>query len=361
MIKKNLFLLFCFYLFVVQSAICWFLRHDCNFFRLACINFLVFIVIAIFSKEENENVDSKGTTHKINANKEFEVKEEKTVVKRVSQWKKYPISNIRFFIIAVLVWIFLRLWLSDTIMHLRLIISIAWSFVIYLLLWAIFWSKIAKTKITLLYVVLLILSWIRSIINFFDLVWNIDQIFSNQNTWEVLEIVNEEDVLWTGIIDNSVEELSWDNLTWELYSGDVLSWEYLSWGSENIETFEENTWNTLDLWDPNQLATFREVLKFLFTNTTLDTNTNVSFKNVSKLDENYAYFRTAYDKKMIWTDIIPTQKPTCETFVVMKWLNEWWNVWSYSNIKDAYWKYASANWKLPGCKYWSYIKIWEMK
>jgi hypothetical protein len=90
-------------------------------------------------------------------------------------------------------------------------------------------------------------------------------------------------------------------------------------------------------------------------------DTKVAFKNISKTNADYPYFRTAYEKKMIWTDIQPNQKPSCETFVVMKWLAEWWKVWTYSNIKQAYWQYAKENWKLPNCKYWSNIKIWEMK
>ena len=372
MIKKNLFLLFCFYLFVIQIWICGIFWHDNKFFVLAAINLVIMLLILIFTKNSDEsNTQTKNTEKAHNTHhKEYEVKEwEYTPVSvhRVNQWKKKSVSNIRFFIISVLAWIFAWFWICDMATHLKLLICTAWAFLVYLLLWSIFGSKIFKTKLSILYIFCLIMAWIWSIINMFNLLWNMNGWDTDINTWSVSDktwtvFVDEKEVINTWIIDNSVD--TWMILSWT-NSGDIITGEVAienTWTEIKQElTDEENTGTIRYSWWDNSLATFTDVLKFLLKDTTLLKDTKVAFKNVSKSNADYPYFRTAYEKKMIGTDIQPNQKPSCETFVVMKWLVEWWKVWTYSNIKQAYWQYASSNWKLPNCKYWSNIKIWEMK
>jgi hypothetical protein len=64
---------------------------------------------------------------------------------------------------------------------------------------------------------------------------------------------------------------------------------------------------------------------------------------------------------MIWTDINPDKNTLCETYIVMKWLAEWRNVWNYSNIKEAYRNYAKNHNMLPNCKYWTYVTLWDLQ
>ena len=61
--------------------------------------------------------------------------------------------------------------------------------------------------------------------------------------------------------------------------------------------------------------------------------------------------------RMIGSDTDPSKIVSCETYITMKWLAEWWNVWSYvkSEIKSAYWKKASELWELNWCTKWSYV------
>ena len=104
-------------------------------------------------------------------------------------------------------------------------------------------------------------------------------------------------------------------------------------------------------------VTMWEAVKSLVWWSTLSTKTNVSFKYVSKSNELYPYFKTAQEKWMIGTDTDPSKIVSCETYITMKWLWEWWNVWNYvkSEIKSAYWKKATELWKLNWCEKWKYV------
>ena len=92
-------------------------------------------------------------------------------------------------------------------------------------------------------------------------------------------------------------------------------------------------------------------------NEKLSTKTDLTFSFIWKSNPDYAYYKTAYEKKMIWKDLQPTKNLMCETYVVMKGLVEEWNVWTYSDIKQAYWAYAKNNWLLPNCQYGKYVTL----
>lgn len=103
-----------------------------------------------------------------------------------------------------------------------------------------------------------------------------------------------------------------------------------------------------------QNITFLEGIKYL-----LDTNqvplskkTSTNFDYMAKSDPNYAYFETAREKGLIGKNINPQGEISCDTYIVMKWLIEWWNVGSYSknDIKWVYWEKASQLWKLNWCQ-----------
>jgi hypothetical protein len=60
---------------------------------------------------------------------------------------------------------------------------------------------------------------------------------------------------------------------------------------------------------------------------------------------------------MIGTDTDPSKLVSCETFITMKWIREWRDVWTYtkSNVKSVYWAKAEQLWKLNWCTKWSYV------
>jgi hypothetical protein len=105
-----------------------------------------------------------------------------------------------------------------------------------------------------------------------------------------------------------------------------------------------------------------EAVKSLLAWVTLSNKTNTTFKYVSKTSELYPYFKTAQEKWMIWTDTDPSKIVSCETYITMKWIWEWWNVGNYSKneIKTAYRNKAIELWKLNGCKKWAYVTKWNL-
>ncbi len=133
----------------------------------------------------------------------------------------------------------------------------------------------------------------------------------------------------------------------------------LTWESLNIE----NILNEDVSVDLSKNATFADVIKYLIdaNSIKLIENKNIKFDYVSYNNIDYPYYRTAYSLWMIGKTLNPSKTLLCETFVVMMWLAEKWNVWSYTDIKQAYWNYAKTNDKLPNCKYWKFLTIADLK
>jgi hypothetical protein len=67
-------------------------------------------------------------------------------------------------------------------------------------------------------------------------------------------------------------------------------------------------------------ATFEDVIKTLINQNELILNNikNIKFNYISTSSEDYAYYRTAYEQKMIGKSINPNKNLLCETYIVMK-------------------------------------------
>lgn len=173
------------------------------------------------------------------------------------------------------------------------------------------------------------------------------------NTWDT-EILNNTWLVETWVVE-----------TWAV-ENETGSVEANTWNTENSEVVAEpvaeNQASELSPEEAKKQVTMWEAIKSLLSNATLSTNTKTTFKYVSKSNELYPYFKTAQEKWMIWTDTDPSKIISCETYITMKWLREWWNVWNYvkSEIKSAYWKKATELWKLNGCQKWKYVTKWNL-
>ena len=329
--KKNLFLLFSFYFFVLQSVFAWLLRKEPKFYYLALINCVFICLIAFFSRDTNASVDEKSQWRYEN------------VMKKEPEFK---ISHIWIFLISFLFGILVVFWLKDVVLYLRVWAWLLWAIIVFLFGWLIFNYKAFRVWEWKFYLVLLILVLIRSIIKLLNIDFSVFNFKSNEETsdlsWEVVEeniVIPEEGV----ILDDSVE----DNLIWADEEISDELWE-----------FAEIFWEDVDLDD---LATFSDVIKYLLKDEKLSTKTDLAFSYIGKSNPDYAYYRTAYEKKMIWKDLQPTKNLMCETYVVMKWLVEEWKVWTYSDIKLAYWNYAKDNGLLPDCQYGEYVTFRAIK
>ena len=183
-----------------------------------------------------------------------------------------------------------------------------------------------------------------------DNVW--DEIYVFEWTGEVITDIedNAEIVDETWVIENEVE---------------IENTEIDTWITENVEpkvevqpeSIVENQTPSLSEEEAKKQVTMGEAIKSLLAWATLSTKTNVSFKYVSKSNELYPYFKTAQEKWMIGTDTDPSKLLSCDTYITMKWIWEWWDVWTYSknNVKAVYWAKAEQLWKLNGCQKWKYV------
>jgi len=314
MMKKNLFLLFSLYFFVLQALFIWFLRWESNFFLLAAINFVFILLIALISKEKKSDL-----------NENISADIEKTTKKKIKKTYK-PIHHAWFFVISILFWFFVWFWLSNIVLHLQLLISIAASFVLFILFGILFRFKSLKVWEWKIYMIFLILLLVWSGIKTFNI--NIPSLDDEEitNTW-INNFVSVDDDLSGDLQDNIID-------------GDLIE---------------------MDLIDPDTKATFDDVIVSLLDWENLNTNKNIRFTYVPYSSENYPYYRTAYDKKMIGKTINPEKELFCETYVVMKGLVEWRSVWTYWDIKLAYWNYAEENDLLPSCEYGEYLTVGDLK
>lgn len=320
MIKKNLFILFSFYFFVLQPIFLWFLWWDTKFFYLAAINLFFILVISLFAKEKKvkeleKKVEKFDKAHNIQKNRTYK-----------------KISHIWFFIISILFWFFVWFWLWNIVVHLQLLIVVSSSFVLFILFGLLFKFKSFKVWESKLYMLVMIVLLFWSAIKFLSI--NIFD-FSNKDNIEELENTGT-DISFVAVD----EDLTWDTL-------------------EELD-LQNDTVIDMDL---TEKAIFADAIKYLLDHNwiTLSTAKNIKFNYILYSDPDYAYYKTAYDKKMIWKTLNPSKNLLCETYVVMRWLAEWWSVTKSTDIKQSYWDYAKNNNKLPICKYWEFLTIADLR
>lgn len=319
MMKKNLFVLFSLYFFVLQPIFLWLLFWSINFFYLSAINFVFILIIALIAREKKEEkldkkIDNVEKIHNIQKNKSSK-----------------KISHVWFFVISVLFGFFVWFWLWELVMHIQLLIVVASSFILFILFGLLFKFKSFKVWESKLYMLILIVLLVWSTIKLLGI--NIYD-FSNQTNLEEFENT------WNNISFVSVDE----DLTWDM-----------------IDEVDVKDNLVIDI-DIDKKATFADAIKYLLekNQTELSTLKNIKFTYISYSDLDYSYFKTAYDKRMIWKTLNPSKNLLCETYIVMMWLVEDWSVIQGSDIKKSYWNYAKSNNKLPTCNYWEFLTMAEL-
>jgi hypothetical protein len=111
--------------------------------------------------------------------------------------------------------------------------------------------------------------------------------------------------------------------------------------------------------DLDREVTRWEAIKHLLQWYTLSKKTDKSFTYVAKSNELYPYFKTAHEKAMIWTDVNPNKRISCETYMALKWILEWWsvNIYDRSQTRVIYWNKANELGKTNGCGRWWFVKV----
>ncbi len=169
--------------------------------------------------------------------------------------------------------------------------------------------------------------------------------------WEdvVSDVIANDD--WTGV--NIFVSESTDVIA---SSGDVVSFENME--PDSFVTEDADGSSASKKLDVPELPTMMDVLIYLVDayDVPLSQEKNIRFTYVSTKNPYYAEFRTAYDNLLIGKTVNPSKNVLCQTYIVMKWLLEDWDVGSYTDIKSAYRKEAQDRWVLNGCKWNFYVK-----
>ena len=198
---------------------------------------------------------------------------------------------------------------------------------------------------------------------------------SEYGTWDEIYVFE-----WTGEVITDTGDMvdslnnTWviDNETWNANDTWVVE-EVISVQPEVIpqpeaetqtETVQptvavENEATTTTSDNPNREVTWWEAIKHLLQWYKLSTKTDKSFVYVDKSNELYPYFKTAQEKAMIWFDVDPSKRISCETYMSLKWILEGWNVNIYdrSQTRVIYWNKANELGKTKWCARWAFVKV----
>ena len=165
--------------------------------------------------------------------------------------------------------------------------------------------------------------------------------------------------------------LSWESIysTWETLTGEQIIPEETNTPTvettntevsepkveQPVQAVKEEKTETTTANNPTSQVTIIEAIKPLVKayNIPLSTSTSSKFTHVSKSSSMYPYMKTALEKRMIWTNTDPNMIVSCDVYMVMKWIAEWWNIAKSENLKENYWNVAESKWLLNWCTKWS--------
>ncbi|MFZ2150870.1 MAG: hypothetical protein WAZ12_03890 [Candidatus Absconditicoccaceae bacterium] len=349
--KKNLFLLFAIYFFVIQSRIIAFLWNDTRFFALGIINLGVILIVILsysyFEKSNKKGEDESAVSFK---------KERESVLLEKSH-KKPNYKNKLFWIslvFAIIAFVFFKGYLFSN----KLIIAAGIGFIIFMALFYIAkcyqHNKFLKLRNTRVYLIIFILGLI---VSGFDAmtpslkqetaVGCIINVVSNGGKYTEQDLEKTEEIYKpeeTVIIENN-------SGTMQEQTGTITT-GYTEAPTTDEKIVSQNYLNDGDI-------TILDAIKYLLSenNITLDTKQNVKFTYISYQNPNYPYFKTAFMKKMIGTSTNPDKKIICQTYIVMKGISESRYISTTTNPLQAYRDKADELGKLNGCERNKYITI----
>jgi hypothetical protein len=398
---KNLFLLFVLYFFVVQAAIIGFLTGDIVYYQLAGINaiaiFLISLLYSLFTgnsekkqtkKKEPSKEEPKPTTKpqehttiQPEATEKIEIAEKITVQKIVqpipNTRKKAPrktkaYGQWRLFLITIIIAALLNYTAGEFLTYRSPLLALVIGFIIFIIIGKILdlngFSSIIKLPTTRIYYLLILLgvgyagiysSGKEALIEPYipELRGSGDYEIQTPKT-ETLGTKNNPDYIFeeTGEVlsgtNISEVQLSGTTLSGAQLSGTTLSGGTTTTGEKSNLTGTTTTGAETQTPTETKNVTMMDALKHVITanNIPLSTKTDLTFSNVSKSNENYTYYKTAYEKRMIGKNTDPFKQISCETYIVIKGLAENRTIGNYNDIKDAYRKKAEELGKLNGCK-----------
>jgi len=361
--KKNLFILFVLYLFVVQPIIVWLLRNETRAFWLGFINLILIILIIAFYYVLENKKEWKADTE--NDKKIYKANKEENYYKHENHHEKPKshLSGITIFgisLLAIIVIYFFLYWMDFGLKILS--ISIIWI-IIFIILTLIFdihkFRKFRKLFATKFYMFFIIISIVFSVVQFlqswFTPLSYLANNWSNLNNppQKIQESTNFLTWKWA-VLDTEINTDANIPTDTQETSSDVIETSDLVLPVENNTAQETPTANV-----SNNLVTMMDAIIHLIdvNKIPLITKQDILFTYVSTKNPYYNYYRTAYSKKMIGKDTNPSKNVACKTYMVMKGLAEWRNVsYTQSNVMENFWQAAVSKDALNDCIKWQLVR-----
>lgn len=363
--KKNLFLLFSIYFFVIQPLVIGVLREQTNFFRLGAINLLAIIIITLLSGSKKEEKKEEHHHHEkkpeiVNEPKSSFQEHLRAVVKE--RKKRSELTFPTVISLLVVAFVFFIFPYTTIAFEVRIFCSIIIGFIIFVFLTLSFKHRISKRfwKLfgTKLYILLILASIVWIAYNYYQIHQDFNatiqdylaQNFLGQERIPTNGFVftGEGTVLGTGLgATTGIEESL----------SDVFS------GTETPTPIQEATWTVI--WNSPQTDTPTVAASVVGNQKLLDavtyllkkysipliTKKDISFTYVSMSNEYYNQRRTAYANKLIGKSTNPSKYIICDSYIVMKWILEKRDVpYTSSTVLSKYRAEAIKRNALNGCE-----------
>lgn len=360
--KKNLFLLFSIYFFVLQPLIIGLLRGQGNFFRLGAINLVAIILIgALYSTVEGNTSEEKDVEKKV-IMKEPSVSFHEHFRSTVKEHKKKSELVTPFiisFVIAIIIF-FMFLYNSGAV-EAMLLFSLILGFIVFLSLTLIFRHRISKhfwaligTKI---YLILLIVSVALTAYDYYQVYNEYQASFQDYVAQNFLgqDKIPTDGYIFTGE-GTVLGTWLWDITGTQDISSDIFSGANTDIKEEtgSVLGMSTDTLDTPDLITPTTIGkqTLMDAVIYLLKKNEIPliTKKDISFTYVTTKNPYYAERRTAYANKMIGKTTNPSKYIVCESYIVMKGLLEKRPVvYTTSNVLTKFRAEAEKRNVLNGC------------
>lgn len=343
--KKNLFLLFSIYFFVLQPLIIGVLRWQANFFRLGAINLVAIILIGMLYntaewtvKEESKDYEVKQPVKeaKVAFHEHF-----RATVKEHKKRSELAMPSIISFIVAII--IFFMFQYNSGAIEVMLVFALVLGFIVFISLTFMFKHRITKSFRTLLgtkiYLILLIVSLALTAYDYYQVHTEFNASFQDYIAQNFLGqdvipkdgyvFTGEGTVLWTGLGTTETQEVT----SSDVFSGmnatsDIQETGTVLWTSADTTINEPTTTTNATPATSIGNQKIMDAVIYLIKkyNVPLVTKQDISFTYVTFKNPYYNEWRTAYANKLIWKTTNPSKYIVCDSYIVMKWLLEKWNV-----------------------------------
>lgn len=359
--KKNLFILFSVYFFVVQALLAGILRSEPKFLWLGIINMIAILMLMLLYTDKDTQVAVHDKQKHIAHENKSHLRESISPLpkERKKTWELVFPSMLSFLTAGIMFGLFASHATSFTLLFL---FSLSVGFIVFISLTLLFKYRIHKRFRSLLwtkiYVGVLVVALVFTGYEYYQTFTthsiSLPNYIASSLFWRTLppsantHLEETGEVLWsglwaTGLVETSISDVftDVDTDTSSLETGTVLG------SSEDIPT-ETTPVPSTKIGNQTLLDAVLYLLEK--NNIPLSTKKDISFTHISFTNTNYAARRTAYDKKMIGKTTNPTKYIVCESYIVMKWLIENWNVqYTSSNVLQKFRAEATKRNALNGC------------